>query len=126
MDRPSSSFGRQSTRAEASKSFKGAAAKERLFHAPDLRCAVVNVRDPFGRELAERLDPACEKILCSTSNEIWAEQGTQWIRVSEMRASARGLAVQLETSWGTGTLRSPLLGEFNAENLLAVLAVLLG
>jgi UDP-N-acetylmuramoyl-L-alanyl-D-glutamate--2,6-diaminopimelate ligase len=103
-----------------------AAAKERLFHAPELRCAVINVRDEFGAELVARLEPGCEKILTSTSNEIWAEQGTQWIRVSEMRTTPHGLMLQLETSWGTGTLRSPLLGEFNGENLLAVLGVLLG
>jgi UDP-N-acetylmuramoyl-L-alanyl-D-glutamate--2,6-diaminopimelate ligase len=42
------------------------------------------------------------------------------------RATPQGLTLQLETSWGTGTLRSRLVGEFNAENLLAVLGVLLG
>ena len=103
-----------------------AAAKERLFRAADLRCAVVNVRDSFGRELVDRLDPAIERILFTTSNEIWAEHGADWIRVSELRATPQGLTLQLETSWGTGTLRSRLVGEFNAENLLAVLGVLLG
>ena len=81
---------------------------------------------PFGRELAERLDPAIERILFSTSNEIWAEPGTGWIRVTELRATPQGLTLQLESSWGAGTLRSRLVGEFNAENLLAVLGVLLG
>ncbi len=36
------------------------------------------------------------------------------------------MTLQLESSWGAGTLRSRLVGEFNAENLLAVLGVLLG
>ena len=103
-----------------------AAAKERLFKTAGLRCAVLNVRDPFGRELAERLDPAIERILFSTSNEIWAEQGTGWIRITESRATPQGLTLQLESSWGAGTLRSRLVGEFNTENLLAVLGILLG
>ncbi len=103
-----------------------AAAKARLFHSPDLRCAVVNVRDPYGRELAPRLDPAIEKVLFTTASEIWAERGDGWIRVSEMRAGPAGLTLQVETRWGAGTLRSRLVGEFNAENLLAVLGVLLG
>jgi UDP-N-acetylmuramoyl-L-alanyl-D-glutamate--2,6-diaminopimelate ligase len=102
------------------------AAKARLFHAPDLRCAVINVRDPFGRELVERLDPTLEKIVYTTANDVWAERGTGWIRVSELRATAAGLTINVETSWGTGLLRSRLVGEFNAENLLAVLGVLLG
>jgi UDP-N-acetylmuramoyl-L-alanyl-D-glutamate--2,6-diaminopimelate ligase len=102
------------------------AAKARLFHAAGLRCAVINARDPFGRELVERLDPALEKIVYTTANDVWAERGTGWIRVPELRTTSTGLTVNLESSWGAGTLRSRLVGEFNAENLLAVLGVLLG
>jgi UDP-N-acetylmuramoyl-L-alanyl-D-glutamate--2,6-diaminopimelate ligase len=103
-----------------------AAAKARLFHSPELRCAVINVRDAFGRDLAERVDTAIEKIVFTTANDVWAERGTGWIRVPELRASPQGLTVHLESSWGAGTLRSRLVGEFNAENLLAALGVLLG
>jgi UDP-N-acetylmuramoyl-L-alanyl-D-glutamate--2,6-diaminopimelate ligase len=102
------------------------AAKARLFQDPDLRCAVINVRDPFGRGLVERLGRPVEKIVFTTANDIWAERGTGWIRMSELRASAQGLTLSLATSWGDGILRSRLVGEFNAENLLAVLGVLLG
>ena len=102
------------------------ASKARLFHSPGLRCAVINVRDPFGRSLAQRLDPAIEQVLYSTANDIWAEGDVGWIRVSELRATPMGLTLQIESRWGGGTLRSRLLGEFNAENLLAVLGVLLG
>jgi UDP-N-acetylmuramoyl-L-alanyl-D-glutamate--2,6-diaminopimelate ligase len=102
------------------------AAKARLFRTPDLRCAVINVRDPFGRDLVERVDPAIEKIVYTTTNDVWAERGTGWIRVSELRTTPAGLTINVETSWGTGVLRSRLVGEFNAENLLAVLGVLLG
>ncbi|NJD32033.1 MAG: UDP-N-acetylmuramoyl-L-alanyl-D-glutamate--2,6-diaminopimelate ligase [Gammaproteobacteria bacterium] len=101
-------------------------AKARLFRAPGLRCAVANVRDPFGRELADTLDPSLERVLFSTSNEIWAPAGCGWIRLPELRATTAGLTLHVESSWGAGTLRSPLVGEFNAENLLAVLGVLLG
>jgi UDP-N-acetylmuramoyl-L-alanyl-D-glutamate--2,6-diaminopimelate ligase len=102
------------------------AAKARLFHMPDLRCAVINARDEFGRTLVERLDPAVERIVYSTSNELWAERGSGWIRVPELRTASTGLVVGIESSWGAGTLRSRLIGGFNADNLLAVLGVLLG
>jgi UDP-N-acetylmuramoyl-L-alanyl-D-glutamate--2,6-diaminopimelate ligase len=101
-------------------------AKARLFHAAGLRCAVINVRDPFGRDLVERLDPAIEKIVFTTANDVWAERGTGWIRVPELRTTSHGLTIHLESSWGAGALRSRLVGDFNAENLLAVLGVLLG
>jgi UDP-N-acetylmuramoyl-L-alanyl-D-glutamate--2,6-diaminopimelate ligase len=102
------------------------AAKARLFRAPGLGRAVVNVRDEFGRQLADTLDPALERVLYSTSNEIWAPGDVGWIRVPELRATTAGLTLHVESSWGAGTVRSRLVGEFNAENLLAVLGVLLG
>jgi UDP-N-acetylmuramoyl-L-alanyl-D-glutamate--2,6-diaminopimelate ligase len=101
-------------------------AKARLFRSPGLRRAVVNVRDEFGRQLADRLDESLERLVFSTSNDVWAARGAGWIRVPELRATSAGLTLHVETSWGAGTLRSRLVGEFNAENLLAVLGVLLG
>ena len=101
-------------------------AKVRLFRTPGLRRAVVNVRDEFGRRIADALDPSIEPVFFSTSNEIWAPAGSRWIRLPELRATTAGLTLHVESSWGAGTLRSRLVGEFNAENLLAVLGVLLG
>jgi UDP-N-acetylmuramoyl-L-alanyl-D-glutamate--2,6-diaminopimelate ligase len=101
-------------------------AKQRIFSAPGLRRAIVNVRDEFGRRLADALDPAVEPVFFSTSNDVWAPHGAAWIRLPELRATPAGLTLHVESSWGAGTLRSPLVGEFNAENLLAVLGVLLG
>ncbi|MFO1406471.1 MAG: UDP-N-acetylmuramoyl-L-alanyl-D-glutamate--2,6-diaminopimelate ligase [Steroidobacteraceae bacterium] len=103
-----------------------AEAKARLFRVPGLVRAVVNVRDPYGRRLAESLDPSIEHVYYSTSNDVWAPQGSGWLRVPQLRATSAGLTLAIESSWGAGTLRSRLVGEFNAENLLAVLAVLLG
>jgi UDP-N-acetylmuramoyl-L-alanyl-D-glutamate--2,6-diaminopimelate ligase len=101
-------------------------AKARLFASEGLRRAVINVRDPFGRALAEQLDDSVEAVLYSSSNELWLPRTAGWIRLPELRATSIGLSLHIESSWGAGTLRSPLIGEFNAENLLAVLGVLLG
>lgn len=101
-------------------------AKARLFRMPGLQRAVINVRDEFGARLATTLDPSVERVLFAASNELWIEPGAGWIRLPEMRATPAGLTLHVESSWGAGTLRSRLVGEFNAENLLAVLGVLLG
>ena len=50
-------------------------AKARLFRAPGLRRAVVNVRDEFGRRIADALDPSVEPVFFSTSNDVWAPRG---------------------------------------------------
>jgi UDP-N-acetylmuramoyl-L-alanyl-D-glutamate--2,6-diaminopimelate ligase len=102
------------------------AAKTRLFHTPGLRCAVVNVLDPFGRALAESLADGLECVWFSASSELIPSPRVGWIRLSEMRALATGLVLHIESSWGAGTIRSRLVGAFNAENLLATLSVLLG
>ena len=102
------------------------AAKARLFRSAGLRCAVVNVQDAFGRQLAGTLDPGVEAVWFSTSNELIASPGVGWIRLSELGVFATGLTLHVESSWGAGTLRSRLVGAFNAENLLATLGVLLG
>jgi UDP-N-acetylmuramoyl-L-alanyl-D-glutamate--2,6-diaminopimelate ligase len=101
-------------------------AKARLFRMPGLQRAVINARDEFGARLAATLDPSVERVLFAASNELWIEPGAGWIRLPEMRATTAGLTLHVESSWGAGTLRSRLVGEFNAENLLAVLGVLLG
>ena len=102
------------------------AAKARLFHVSGLNRCVLNFRDPFGQRLAEELDSSVERVLFTTANDLWVLPQAGWIRVSELRATAAGLTLQVVSSWGTGTLHSPLRGEYNAENLLAVLGVLLG
>jgi UDP-N-acetylmuramoyl-L-alanyl-D-glutamate--2,6-diaminopimelate ligase len=101
-------------------------AKTRLFRTPGLRTAVINVQDPFGRTLAATLDPAVEAVWFSTGSELIAAPRIGWIRLSEMRTLSPGLVLHVESSWGAGTLRSQLVGAFNAENLLATLGVLLG
>jgi UDP-N-acetylmuramoyl-L-alanyl-D-glutamate--2,6-diaminopimelate ligase len=103
-----------------------AAAKTRLFESAGLERAVINVGDPFGRELASRLPDTVERILYTTRNELIPDTAAGWLRLSELKASANGLTLQVESSWGAGTLRSRLIGDFNAENLLAALGVLLG
>jgi UDP-N-acetylmuramoyl-L-alanyl-D-glutamate--2,6-diaminopimelate ligase len=104
-----------------------AAAKARLFESPGLARAVINVGDPFGQELASRLATSdVERIVFTTRNEIFTDGASGWLRLSELKAGPTGLTLQVESSWGAGTLRSKLIGEFNAENLLAALGVLLG
>ena len=95
-----------------------AAAKARLFDWPELRYAVLNLDDAFGRELAARHPVNTAQVV-----GYGFEQGE--VRGSELRLSPAGLEMQVATPWGRAELRASLLGRFNAHNLLACLATLL-
>jgi UDP-N-acetylmuramoyl-L-alanyl-D-glutamate--2,6-diaminopimelate ligase len=106
-----------------------AAAKRRLFDWQQLKYAVLNLDDAFGRELAEQLqDGAVEVVgygLTEQALQLAESQGLRMVYGANLLLNAQGCRMQVHSSWGGGELSSPLLGRFNAENLLATLAVLL-
>lgn len=93
-------------------------AKARLFDWPGLRHAVINVDDAFGQALVERLAGRATRV-------ITYGLGAGTIAGHRLDLTRMGLELQIATPWGGGTLHSPLLGAYNARNLLGVLGVLL-
>jgi len=97
------------------------AAKKRLFENLLPQYAVINNDDPFGRELIAAL-PNKKNIIAyglqrsALVNSVIAEH----IQLKE------GIRAHVVTPWGEGELNTPLMGQFNLSNVLAVLAVLLG
>jgi len=99
-----------------------AAAKERLFAWPRLRLAVINLDDPFGRELVERT--TATKILGYTqSDEADSRQGV--IRAENVEETVSGMRFRLCAPNGRALVETGLLGRYNVSNLLAVAAVLI-
>lgn len=95
-----------------------AQAKARLFGWPGLRWAVLNVDDAFGRAIYQRLEGTAVKRLG------YGFQGGE-ILGSALGLDAHGIRMTVATPWGSGEVTSPLIGKFNAFNLLAVLSGLL-
>jgi UDP-N-acetylmuramoyl-L-alanyl-D-glutamate--2,6-diaminopimelate ligase len=94
------------------------AAKARLFAWPGLRAAVINMDDAFGRELAARLPSDVRKFGYALEADDAA------IRARNVHTHSDGIDFELVTPWGSGTVRSRLLGRFNVANLMAVAGVL--
>ena len=95
-----------------------AEAKAKLFGWPGLKWAVLNLDDTFGLALHQRLQGTDVQRLGYgfAAGEILG---------SDLNMSDRGIQMTVATPWGRGEITSPLLGEFNAYNLLAVLGGLL-
>ncbi|MEI7612385.1 MAG: UDP-N-acetylmuramoyl-L-alanyl-D-glutamate--2,6-diaminopimelate ligase [Betaproteobacteria bacterium] len=99
-----------------------AAAKEKLFTWPRLRLAVINLDDPFGRELAERT--SASKVIGYTQNaEPNSRQGV--IRAENIEETIAGLRFRLCAPSGRAQVETGLLGRYNVSNLLAAAAVLI-
>jgi UDP-N-acetylmuramoyl-L-alanyl-D-glutamate--2,6-diaminopimelate ligase len=103
-----------------------ARAKGALFDWPTLAARVINVDDPLGLELAARAPPGATLIVTGRRSDPAARvPGARCIRAVGSEHRPRGLEIQLETSWGPARLTSGLLGDFNVDNLLTALGVLL-
>jgi len=94
------------------------AAKAKLFAWPNLGAAVINVDDAFGRDLTAQVPAGVQVMRCGlASNDAD-------VRARDVHTHSDGIDFELATPWGTGKLRSHLLGRFNVANLLAVAGVL--
>jgi UDP-N-acetylmuramoyl-L-alanyl-D-glutamate--2,6-diaminopimelate ligase len=93
-------------------------AKARLFTWPGLGTAVINADDPFGQSLVDAARARGTRLL--TYGLAAAD-----IAATEIRMTGSGIALTVNTPWGRTGFASPMVGTFNAQNLLGVLGVML-
>jgi UDP-N-acetylmuramoyl-L-alanyl-D-glutamate--2,6-diaminopimelate ligase len=102
-----------------------AAAKTKLFHVTDLAHIVLNIGDEFGRSLAQAYNGN------ASLTAVWVGSGDSgWLadralHATQVRVDARGISMDLDGSFGKLTVSTRLMGRFNAENSLVVIACLL-
>jgi UDP-N-acetylmuramoyl-L-alanyl-D-glutamate--2,6-diaminopimelate ligase len=104
-----------------------AEAKRRLFFMPGLKVAIINLDDEYGRQLAAE----CREHLCvwgySTLADVSAIESLAdfMVHAKSVEANENGLDLTVVTPKGSGHMHLALLGQFNASNIMAVLASLL-
>jgi UDP-N-acetylmuramoyl-L-alanyl-D-glutamate--2,6-diaminopimelate ligase len=101
-----------------------AAAKAKLFAWPTLAARVINIDDPLGAELARASVPS-ELIVTTRHARGALPPSAAFVRTASVHVRPAGLALEIESTWGRCALEVPLLGDFNADNVLTVLGVLL-
>ena len=88
-------------------------AKSALFGWPGLRAAILNVDDPKGAALAERLH--------GPDSWTYSVRGPARLRAGGTAYRDGGLAFEVIEGEQRATVRSTLIGEYNVSNLLAVI-----
>jgi UDP-N-acetylmuramoyl-L-alanyl-D-glutamate--2,6-diaminopimelate ligase len=94
------------------------AAKESLFAMPGLATAVVNLDDPCGARLARELAGRLRVIGYTLEGR---RGGDEVLAARDLAMTAAGLAFDLDGH----RIEAPLVGRFNASNLLAAIGALL-
>jgi len=102
------------------------ASKMRLFKMPGIRCAVINLDDPFGSQVLGRLPAGVLALGYGLNQQAEIpERLDGWAWAVDIQQDGHGMSVQVQTSRGDGEFKTGLLGRFNVSNLLAVLNVML-
>ena len=96
-------------------------AKRRLFETPGLRYAVINLDDDYGQSLLASMPGAVGTVSYGFDDSRLPPS----LLGADLQLDSQGLRLSIESDWGHGELSVPLLGRFNAENLLAAFAALL-
>ena len=99
------------------------AAKARLLAWPDLAHRVINIDDAFGAQLAAAT--AATPLIVTTRLGREVPAGARFVGAARVTPDPSGLLIEVHSSWGSAELAVRLVGEFNVDNALTVLAVLL-
>jgi UDP-N-acetylmuramoyl-L-alanyl-D-glutamate--2,6-diaminopimelate ligase len=102
-------------------------AKARLFDAPGLAAAVLNLDDVFGVRLAQRLAARGMRTIGYALSPAAIAPGsvTEYLAAREIRPQADGSLVSLVSTWGPREVRISQPGRFNVANALGVLGCLI-
>jgi UDP-N-acetylmuramoyl-L-alanyl-D-glutamate--2,6-diaminopimelate ligase len=107
------------------------ATKAKLFDWSGLSTRVLNVDDAFGAALAQRSDAPGRVIVTGRAagsaalSARLAALGAGWVRAEGVELDGTGQRLRIASHLGDCELRSALVGDFNSDNLLTALAVLL-
>ena len=96
-------------------------AKQKLFEKPSVKNAVINVNDKFGQHLAHIF---ADKLRIISYGLNIAHKG-EFLSAENLSINHQGWDFNLLSSWGNANLKIKLLGSFNVENVLAMLAAFL-
>jgi len=101
------------------------AAKQKLFAWPGLQTAVINLDDAAGLRLAQFCQDNGPRVVGYTLSPSEQLASSETIRASNLRNYQGGTSFQVDSPFGSGLVKTQMIGRFNVSNILSVLACLL-
>jgi UDP-N-acetylmuramoyl-L-alanyl-D-glutamate--2,6-diaminopimelate ligase len=102
-------------------------AKRALFHWPELEVAVINVDDAQGALLAEELKAVQPDAANAKTLDVWtcSSRGkTARLQVRGLKRSLQGMSFEVMEGNQVLPMQTSLMGDYNVDNLLSVMASL--
>ncbi|MEE9397118.1 MAG: UDP-N-acetylmuramoyl-L-alanyl-D-glutamate--2,6-diaminopimelate ligase [Methylococcales bacterium] len=99
------------------------AAKLRFLQVPGLKFAAVNLDDSSAGKILSVV-PANVRVLGFSRKQVQAH--VEMVVASKVRQDSKGIAFEVEHGGEVADVSAPVYGDFNVENLLATVTVLLG
>ena len=105
-----------------------AAAKLALFKQNKCQYAIINADDEVGKRWVEQLDGAIAVSLSANAiseNKTTANKTPRGVWASHVDYSEQGIDIEFDGQFGAGHISAPLIGEFNASNVMLAMTTLL-
>jgi len=100
-------------------------AKEALFDWPDLQAAVINIDDPKGVMLANKLQKVARvNVWTYATQEQDIKPSTQHIQAVKVEYANRGMRFDLKMGDSVSAIDTTMVGNYNVSNLTGVIACL--
>jgi len=99
-------------------------AKAKLFKIKNLKYAIINIDDEFGSQIADSLNKSINLFKISL-NQSKLKSDKTIIGARNLSFNKSGCTFDLVYEAETHFVKSPLIGRFNIQNLLAVAAILI-
>jgi UDP-N-acetylmuramoyl-L-alanyl-D-glutamate--2,6-diaminopimelate ligase len=103
-----------------------ALAKRRLFESADVRTAVVNLDDPYSPDIVAAIRPEVGILGYALSGIDKTPAGVTLVAARSVSIDRSGISMTVDAAGAEVRVCSRLLGRYNASNLLAALAALIG
>jgi len=101
-------------------------AKLKLFTYSGLNQVVLNLDDNFSQTIIRSLPTGISVIGITLKSSQQHYSGIDVIVGSVIKANDQGMTIAVDSPFGCGEIKTKLLGDFNASNLLVVLACAVG